>query len=379
VPSIPALNSPHLQLGFDPRQKHLKRASVSALSFGSSMVSRPSELLSQQRRHQHSAHDINRPILQVQTQVSFPPKKQKEVGRMPRTTRNPALPRINTKVSPVKNKSVGNYSFAVFNVSEHNDQKPTPWDVIDTMRYHCHPELEDRSPDSGGSWIRRDKTPRTEFTAGKQNGSEARWTSKSQGTPLSGIFYMFLGSAVVNTSPSPDHDADQNSAQPPPESDIIEETVHLFDSPPHPTSLFSSSARSSSEQATVAEIQGTVDTVAFSPPTSLQITKPDKLGHLRCSSEKIASQFCMDGKELLPPLSSPIPSVVDLPLTIFSNAGPSTPECSTSSPVINGITTPDDIHDDESRYHAIFSLMALLRHLSPKPSNCNSRPFLRCR
>ncbi|KIM79350.1 hypothetical protein PILCRDRAFT_565027 [Piloderma croceum F 1598] len=224
------------------------------------------------------------------------------------------------------------------------------------MKIHCHPELGDCSPDSGGSWIRPGKAARTTDTVQTRDGSQAM--SATLNTPLTSRNYTAAHTALgyltqrvrdevdnencVSSSVSIDilsnHDANLDSTRPRTETAI---TAHLFEVPPHPTSFLGSPAPSDSKKETIAEIRDTEDTPTLSPPASPQTNKLNALWPLLCSSEQSTSQFDANGKELHP-LPSPIPAVVDLPPAIHLDAETSTSECSTP-PMVDGVTNPNNI------------------------------------
>jgi hypothetical protein len=260
-----------------------------------------------------------------------------QVSRMPRMTRNPALPRLDTRLSPVQKSLAGDHSSAIPDVSDHTG----------TMKIHCHPELGDCSPDSGGSWIRPGKAVRTTDIVQRHDGSRAisatrnTLTSRNCTAPHTDLGYLTRRernevdnenciSSSVFISTLSDYDTNPDSTRPRTETAI---TTHPFNTSPHPTSLLGSPAPSDSKEETVAEIRGTEYTPTLFPPASPQTNKLNELWPLLCSGEQSTSQFGAYGKELHP-LPSPIPAVVDLSPAI--HIGTFTSKCSTP-PMVDGV------------------------------------------
>lgn len=188
-------------------------------------------------------------------------------------------------------------------------------DALGAMTAHCKGE---NSPQSSVSFIRRTTPPRTE-AAMIETRDDPEAMFNSQSTPLAinaipEILRTLVGgfgtqearkrkrSNPSSTASSPGHATNTYFARPPAEMPVISEI------------LLSSSERSCADEDIFKETRGTD-------------------GNASSSSH-------INGKELSP-LSSPIPSNVNLPLTMLHNLEITTSKCSTSS-VVDRVATCDD-------------------------------------
>jgi hypothetical protein len=229
----------------------------------------------------------------------------------------PSSLRINTNFSPAKRKSVGLYSFALFGASEYQEQRRFSGDQIDAIRAHCAGE---QSPESGGSWIRRNKAPRAEAMAETPAPDDSE-TSRSHSTPMTSritdFWRMFLG----NLETPDEHEGVEYEEK---RFDSSEDNIwtpllsHGTSTRPAPApaettqqngTLLSSDmhVRSSAAEGIIEENRGTEETIPPSPLTNLPISSLDE--PRSPSGEQSTSQDRIDGvdeKELPPLPPSPI-------------------------------------------------------------------------